>query len=62
MCLSATLSFVLLAGPEGERGETMRFESMSCIPGRSERLNLRLGSAVSSWMGDIMVWGVERGG
>ena len=62
VCLSAASSLALLAAPEGEKGETWRrFGSMSCIPGRSERLDLRLGKAVS-WTDKVMMWGVDRGG
>ena len=34
---------------------------MSHIPGRSERLDLSLGKAVS-WVDEVMMWGVDRGG
>ena len=62
VCLSAALSLAWLATSEGEKGEMWRrFGSMSCIPGRSERLDLRLGKAVS-WIGKVMMWGVDRGG
>ena len=62
-CLSAALSFASLAAPEEEKGETWRrFGSMSCIPGRSERLDLRLGRAMSLWIDGVMIWGVDRGG
>ena len=62
MCLSAISSLVLLVAPEWEKGETWRrFGSMSCIPGRSERLDARLGKAVS-WIEGAIMWGVDRGG
>ena len=62
MCLSAALSLAWLAAPEGQKGEMWRrFGSMPCIPGRSERLDLRLGKAVS-WIDEVMMWGVDRGG
>ena len=62
VCLSATLSLAWLATPEGEKGKMWRrFGSMSCIPGRSERLDLRLGKAVSQ-TDEVMMWGVDRGG
>ena len=60
--LSAALSLAWLAAPKGEKGETWRrFGSMSCIPGRSERSDLRLGKAVSQ-IDEVMTWGVDRGG
>ena len=62
MCLNATLSLAWLAAPEGEKGKTWRrFGSMSCILGRFESLDLRLGKAVSS-IDEVMMWGVDRGG
>ena len=62
VCLSAALSLAWLATPEGEKGEMWRrFGSMSCILGSSERLDLRLGKAVSG-IDEGMMWGVDRGG
>ena len=60
--LVTALSLAWLATPEEEKGKTWRrFGSMSCILGRSESLDLRLGRAVGS-IDEVMMWGVDRGG
>ena len=62
VCLSAALSLAWLAAPEREKGEMWRrFGSMSRILGRSESSEARLGRAVSS-IGEVMMWGLDRGG
>ena len=62
VCLSAALSLAWLAAPEWEKCETWRrFGSMSHILGRSERLDVRLGRAVSS-IDEVMMWCLDRGG